>query len=229
MPIRINLLAEQQAADELRRKDPVKRSIWIAAVVLGVVLSWSASLQYKIITARNGAAALTKQWEEMEPAFNRVEDERKKISALRQKHSALDQYATNRFLWAGTLNALQQSLVDNVQLVRFKVDQAYSYVEGVAGRTNSAVTVPGRPGFAKERITVVLDAKDYSARVAEQVPKFKDTLASQPYFQGFLQKTNGVRLTSLSAPQTDLVSQGNLYVSFGLQLVYQEKERTLHE
>ena len=29
MAIRINLLAESQAAEEMRRKDPVKRAVWI--------------------------------------------------------------------------------------------------------------------------------------------------------------------------------------------------------
>ena len=38
MPIRINLLAEAQAAEEMRRKDPVKRAVWIGGFVIFLVL-----------------------------------------------------------------------------------------------------------------------------------------------------------------------------------------------
>jgi len=42
MPIRLNLLAEAQAAEEARRRDPVKRAIWIGALLVSVVLVWSS-------------------------------------------------------------------------------------------------------------------------------------------------------------------------------------------
>ena len=45
MPIRINLLAEAQAAEELRRKNPVKRGIWIGGFLVLVVILWIAKLQ----------------------------------------------------------------------------------------------------------------------------------------------------------------------------------------
>ena len=48
MPIRINLLAEAQAAAELRRKNPVKRGIWIGSFLVCVVLLWIAKLQLDI-------------------------------------------------------------------------------------------------------------------------------------------------------------------------------------
>jgi len=47
MAIRLNLLAETQAAEELRRKDPVKRVGWIGALLIAIMLVWSSSLQLK--------------------------------------------------------------------------------------------------------------------------------------------------------------------------------------
>ena len=41
MPIHINLLAEAQAAEELRRRDPVKRAIFIGISLVIVALMWS--------------------------------------------------------------------------------------------------------------------------------------------------------------------------------------------
>ena len=49
MPIRINLLAEAQAAEDLRRRDPVKRSIYVAVCFVVMVLVWISSLQVKIM------------------------------------------------------------------------------------------------------------------------------------------------------------------------------------
>ncbi len=34
MPIRLNLLAEAQAAEEMRRRDPVKRALWLAGLII---------------------------------------------------------------------------------------------------------------------------------------------------------------------------------------------------
>ena len=53
MPIRINLLAEAHAAEELRRKDPVKRGIYGAVVVVSCVLIWALTLQLKIMAAKH--------------------------------------------------------------------------------------------------------------------------------------------------------------------------------
>ena len=37
---RINLLAEAQAAEELRRRDPVKRATWLGAFLVAAILAW---------------------------------------------------------------------------------------------------------------------------------------------------------------------------------------------
>ena len=71
-----------------------------------------------------------------------------------------------------------------------------------------------------------LDGRDFSERVAEHVPLFKDSLANSMFFQTCLQKTNSIRLTSLSAPQAE--KKGPCVV-FGLQLNFQDKERRLYE
>jgi hypothetical protein len=52
MPLRLNLLAETQALEDMRRRDPVKRAIWVG-VFLGVaILLWSSSLQLKAMIVK---------------------------------------------------------------------------------------------------------------------------------------------------------------------------------
>jgi hypothetical protein len=53
MPIKINLLAEAQIAEDLRRSDPVKRAIFIGALLVALALVWSSSLQLEAMIAKS--------------------------------------------------------------------------------------------------------------------------------------------------------------------------------
>jgi len=54
--------------------------------------------------------------------------------------------------------------------------------------------------------------------------RYKQAIGNVPYFQNNLQKTNGVLLTSLSAPQIGPLGR-NPYVMFNLQCYFPEKVR----
>jgi hypothetical protein len=224
MPIRINLLAETQAAEEMRRKDPVKRSIWIGGFVVFVVLLMAATLQFKIIAERMTVSTLQASWKTIEKQVQEVNEHRNETRELEQKLSALSQFTTNRMLWANALNALQYTPVDGVQLVHIRTEQIFALNEGTKPRTNGTVVVPGRPATVTEKIVLSLDGRDFSA--GDQVPKYKESLSAYPYFSARLQKTNNVQLTSLSAPVAD---GGRTFRAFGLQLFFEEKERRLYE
>jgi hypothetical protein len=226
MPIRINLLAEAQAAEEMRRRDPVKRAIWIGAFFVAVVLIGALSLQLKISAVRSDITTLAGGWKSIETQVKDIEVKRAATRELELKVSAIEQFTTNRLLWASVLNGLQRSVVDSVQLVRFKAEQTYVINEAVKGRTNTTGVISGKPASATEKIVVSLDGRDFSARPADQVPHFKDSLLNAPFIAENLQKTNKIQLTSLSAPQFE---GARAFVGFGLQLFFQEKERNLHE
>ena len=66
MPIRINLLAEQQAADELRRRDPVKRATWAGGFLVGVLTVWSGYLQVKLMAATSEVNRYESEWKKLE-------------------------------------------------------------------------------------------------------------------------------------------------------------------
>jgi hypothetical protein len=219
MPIRINLLAEAQAAEEMRRKDPVKRSIWIAGFVVFSVLLVSVTLQFKIMAARSDVSSLQMSWKRIEKDVQDVNDHRNKKRDIEQKLSALDQFTTNRLLWANALDALQHTPVADVQLTRIRTEQVFALNEVPAAKGAEA-----KSATVTEKTQVWLEGKDFLN--GEQVPRFKQSIAGQAYFQEHLQKTNKVQLTSLSAPQAEF---GRSYREFGLQLFFQEKERRLYE
>lgn len=224
MPIRINLLAEAQAAEEMRRKDPVKRAVWIGGFVVFVVLLCAATLQFKIIVAKSEVSGLQGNWKTIEKQVKEINDHRNNARELEQKLSALNQFTTNRMLWASALNAFQYTPVDGVQLVRVHAEQTFTVNEGSKPAPDGKGAA--KPTTVTEKTIVMIDGRDFSSRPGDQVPRFKQTLASYPYFESVLQKTNKIQLTSQTAPQMEF---GKSFVGFELKLFFEEKERHLYE
>jgi len=223
MPIRINLLAEALAAEELRRRDPAKRAVYIGLLLVALALVWSSSLMLKGMMAKKDLGQVQNEIQTRTNEYDRVQANTKKISDAQTKLDDLQKLSAGRFLQGSLLNALQQTTVPGVQLIRLRVDQTYSYTEGTKSQTNRFGVVAGRPPTATERVVVTLDAKDSSANPGDQVNKFKDVVAQQSYFQAMLDKTNGVRLASLSSPQTG--PDGKPYVLFTLECHYLDRSR----
>src|SRR5437879_2406861 len=162
MPIRLNLLAEAQAAEEMRRRDPVKRALWAAALLTSLMLAWSSWLQLKAMSASQELGRAQAQMGAFTNEYKQVLDNQRKADEIKQKLSALRQLSANRFLQATLLNALQQPSVEDVQLVHLKTEQTYAYAEATKSRTNDNRVLPAKPAAATERIVVTLDASDSS-------------------------------------------------------------------
>ena len=226
MPIRINLLAEAQAAEEDRRKDPVKRGSYLAAAVVCLILLWGLGLQVKLVAARSRLGSLETKWKAIEKDYLLAVDAQRKNIEIENKLLALHQLNTNRFLWGNVLNGLQQTMggMDDVQLARLKGEQSYAVMDGTPNRTNGTKVIPGRPPTATEKISVILEARDTSAQAGKHISQFKEAIAAVPFFKESLEKTNGVRLLSRSAPQAD-PNNHEPFVMFSLQCFFPEKTR----
>lgn len=226
MPIRINLLAELHAAEEERRKDPVKRGLIGAAIVVGLVVLWAASLQVKVLTAHRRLGALQSQWKSIEKSYESAVSVQRRFGDAQEKLGALRDMSTNRFLWGNVLNAFQQTLinVEDVQVVRLKADQTYVLAEPTPNRTNGTTVVRGKPGTATERIQLAIDGRDGSPQAGSRILNFKNAIAAQSYFQQNLARTNGLRLINQSPPQQDHGASGQ-FVMFSLECAFPEKVR----
>jgi hypothetical protein len=226
MPIRINLLAEHQAAEEERRKDPVKRGLIAAAAVVAVVALWAASLQVKVMAANRQLGSLQAHWKSIEKDYEAAVATQRRHMEVEEKLAALREMSTNRVLWGNVLNAFQQTLnnIDDVQVVRFKAGQTYVLTEPTPGRTNGTTVVRGKPGTATEKVVLSIDAMDSSPQAGSRITAFKDAIANQQYFQENLARTNGMRLTSRSAPQQIQGASGQ-FVMFTLEGAFPEKTR----
>ena len=214
MPIRINLLAEAKAAEDLRRHDPVKRVIYCGAFLVAVALGWSSSIQLEGMLAKKAVTDRRTMIELRTNEYQHVMISQQKVAEAKQKLDAVKNLSNSRFLQGNLLNALQQVHVDNVRLTRLKVDQNYFFKN---------VATPASSGTVTEKIVVSLEARDSGANPGDQVNKMKDAVANQPYFKAALNKTNGVQLINLSASQ--LGPDGKPYVPFTLECIFPEVTR----
>jgi len=223
MPIRLNLLAEAQAVEDLRRRDPIKRVICGGLLLVALMLVWWSWLQLRVMVAHADLSQIEGQIQSHTNAYQVVLVNQRKIAGAKDNLFALKKLTTDRFLQGNLLNALQEATVPGVQLTRLRVDQTYVATEGTAAQASSTRIALGHPGTVKEKIVVTLDARDYSSSPGDQVNKFKDAISRQPYFQAELDKTNGVRLTNLSPPQVG--PDGKPSVMFTLECIYPSQTR----
>lgn len=221
MPIRINLLAEAKIAEELRRRDPVKRAIYCGVFLVVFALVWSSSLQLEILISKKDLSRVQAAITTRTNDYQSVLESQRKVTAYRKKLDALQQVNAARFLQGDILNALQLATMDGVQLMRVRMNQTYLTTPAVASRTEKNRVIPARPASAAEKIVLSLDAKDSSAYAGDAVDKFKEIIASQAYFKSRLNPTNAVKLISLSSPQ--MSPDGRPYVLFNLECYFSDK------
>jgi hypothetical protein len=149
MPIRINLLAEQQAAEEARRRDPVKRALWVAGGLLALMLLWAGLLQLKLASAKGSLAGYEAKLQSVEENSKEARLNWSTASQLESRIANLQRYSTNRFFSADLLDALQQVALDDVRIIQLQTAHAYSTNADSTFRTNLVFPVAGsRKGWS---------------------------------------------------------------------------------
>ncbi len=225
MPIRLNLLAEAKAQEELRRKDPVKRVIGAGVLLVVLMLAWSSSLQVRALLAKGAANGTEAQLASRTNQYRIALENQQQVTDTKQKIASLRYMAANRFLHGSLLDALQRTTVPDVQLARLRTEHTYTRIEAVKGGTTGVDGKPvtAKPATCTERVTIALEARDTAANPGDHVTKFKQVIADSAYIKGLLGSTNEVRLASITPPIT--ASGMKPYVSFTLECRLPEKTR----
>jgi len=222
MPIRINLLSEAQAAEDLRRRDPVKRAIIGGAFFLTLSLVWYSSTWLAYMMDKQKLGSVEADIQTRTNQYAQVQSELKKIGDVQNRLESLGHLNSMRFLQGSMLNGLQQIYVPNVQLTHLRLEQTFSSMPAVSAKTNSAgVVTPAHPAGIVEHVILHIDAKDYSANPGDQVNHYKDAILQQDYFKSALD-ADGVKLSALSQLQTG--SDNRPYVVFSLECRLHDKQ-----
>src|SRR3954454_17535546 len=98
MPIRLNLLAETQAQEDMRRRDPVKRALAIGVLLVVAMGVWSLTLWFKAMIYKNEVSTLETRVKTHEQEHIEVMNDQKALVEITQKLAALQQLTTTRFL-----------------------------------------------------------------------------------------------------------------------------------
>jgi len=121
------------------------------------------------------------------------------------------------------LNALQQTMIKDIQVIRVKGDQQYSTeAPRTIGAGANKVTIPGG---VVEKTSLFIDAKDYNPN-AQTYDKFKETLSNYAFFANLLGPRNAFILNgTLSAPMADPTDPSKQFVIFKLGSHFMEVKR----
>jgi hypothetical protein len=221
MPLQINLLAEQQLEEEMRRKDPVKRGYWAAALVAVLALIWVFSLQMTLWVAKSTTARAKIELESREKKASQVRTNLITTGNVERKLQSLNELAVNRVLWAPVLDALQFCMVDNIQVLNLRVNQKYTVDPGV--RANVRAGIKEVSASSREQIVLLINAKCYAAE--DQIMLFKRNIQNHANFKSVFTNDNSVRMTPPSLRQQDPADPSRSFVTFSLECYYPEKVR----
>jgi len=225
MPIRINLLAEAQAAEEARRRDPVKLSIWIGSFVVCLVALWIFKLQLDLLFANRTFRAEEKMWENLQKPYYEALTNRATITRMEAKLASLNRLSTNRFLWGTLLDALQQVSVEGVVVKNIKGTQSFRVDPGTPSKTVDGKTKPAIPAFSVAQCSVEIRGCDYAVE-EQSYSRYKEQLNQLPYFLTRLGVNEGFTLSgSLGQATSDPQDPARLYVNFTLICHFPEVRR----
>src|SRR5688572_22389187 len=146
MPIRINLLAEQQAAEEARRKDPIKRTMVLGGTLVFATILWTLMTFMQVKAKRSEFVNEEARFKELDEKAKAARIMQAEIGDLERRIVSLDRYSTNRMLWANMLDALQRATVDQIRLKNVTANQRYvTNGPTVFFSTNIAVAFDKKP------------------------------------------------------------------------------------
>lgn len=216
-------MAEAQAAEELRRKDPVKRGIWIASFLVLAVILWIAKLQTDIMFENSRYSRIDGEWKSKVAKYTTVTNNQVKTVDVEKKLSALDNLRTNRFLWGPVLNALQKTVFEDIQVTRIRGVQTFAKENDSSIGTGSSRRFI--PGGMVEKDSLYIEAKDLKPN-EQTYNKYKEALGNSDYFIKALGRKDGFVIDGTLGPLTvDPINPNRQFVTFNLVTHYPDTRR----
>ncbi|MEQ2009070.1 MAG: hypothetical protein ABMA26_20000 [Limisphaerales bacterium] len=221
MPIRINLLAEEQYLAEMRRRDPVKRGAWLGGFMVFLMLLWWGWLLFSSHNAKNALAGHEASLKRIEGKSKETGDQIKKAGDIEKNIHGLNRMATNRVLWSACMNALQDCTLPQIQVTRVRAEQNYNLVPAVLSKERGK----SKPASSTERIILVITARDYGRPEDESSVTFKKRINDHPWFKQHLAKENPISFKGFSNPTADKDDSARVFVSFTMECAFTEQVR----
>ena len=179
-----------------------------------VVLIWIGNLEWQVILEKRDYNKVDADWKSKLTKYSNVTNEQAKIADVGRKLDKLDCLSTNRFLWAPVLNALQKTMVDQVQVTRLRGEQTVTRED--AHEIGSGANRHKVPAGSVEKVNLYIEAKDL--RPGDQnYTKYKENLGSFEFFVKRLERHDGFVMDGTLGPLTvDPVDPSKEFVTFTL-------------
>ncbi|MBI5801904.1 MAG: hypothetical protein HZA92_14430 [Verrucomicrobia bacterium] len=220
MPIRINLLAEEQYLAEMRRRDPVKRAAWLGGFLAVLALSWWGWLIFSKGLANQSLEGHKTSFTRIEKSAKEIADHQKRTGEIERNIHALHRMVTNRVLWSGCLHALQEITRDPIQVTRIQVNQGYTLQPAVLSKERGK----SKSASSTEVIRLVVTARDYGAADQNYI-KFKERVEEHPWFKQHLVKENAITFKGFTDPTPDKDDPGRVFVTFTMECAFTDQFR----
>ncbi len=219
----VNLLAEHLEDERSKQRDPVRWTLTVTSCLAALLLGVGGLLYWKTRTALQ---ELDRNKEHL-ASLEEVADTVARYSAKAREHEGimtdLHQQATNRFLWALPLDALQSAVVADVQVARLHLSQTTAYTPAVKpDRDIDGKMFPGQPAFTVEKSLLSISAKDFGEPPMRD--GFIQAIGQQPYFKANLRTANSIRLVDLLPRHVDAEVGDRSYVPFTIECVFKERK-----
>lgn len=186
--IRINLLAETLAEEEMRRRDPVKRAYVVAALLFGLTVGWLLHARSNATKAEDQLRDLELKWTKLKPRCGQVTNNRVRTREIDKiVLPALERLATNRFLWSHTLDALQYCMIPDIEVTELLGRHSYSN-KGYSVDPITKKAIEYRVTSVTETVTLTLKCSDFAPESARNHIRYMDNLVSFQYFRERLRK-----------------------------------------
>jgi hypothetical protein len=219
--IRINLLAEELAAEEMRRRDPAKRGMYAAGALVGLVMVWAMLMQSKVMSSNSQLQQVQSEWDSLEKKDKLAKTNLLTAALVENKLDAIARLSTNRFLWTAPLNALQFCMVDGIEVLQVVGSQTYSNKSiSVDPVTSKALPKP-KVTSVTETATMTIRCNDLAADSEANHIKFMNLLAfTNAYFRDNLRRPDPVTLEG-----TRIRAEGTKPATFMIKCYFLPKQR----
>ncbi|HEY1173060.1 MAG TPA: hypothetical protein VGH19_16955 [Verrucomicrobiae bacterium] len=218
MPIKINLLAEEQLTEELRRKDPVKRGVYVAVALLVLMLLWAGVSWLGLSKEKARLVDVNATLASLEKDAKLAEGNQKKIKDNQYKMDMLKKMSAVRPLWAPVLDTLQRVSVEDVHVLRIRVEQVYHVTPAIVPARGSGGKP--KPASARQVMLMIIEAQDNSERL-DSYSKLREQLSVA--LKEHLGTNGTVSLKTLNQAREN--ADGKKYLTFTLECGFTEVNR----
>ncbi|PYI86251.1 MAG: hypothetical protein DME26_09405 [Verrucomicrobia bacterium] len=222
--ITLNLLAEEQLAEQANARDPVKTTIAIGASVLMLMVLCGSLLSVAAAQKRTDANVLQARWDALVAA--QATTAGADFKALKSYADELATLNRSRALYAYQLALIKDLVPDSVQLGRINLTLNVEVREvGGAAGGDAGKEKPSKAPKSKtiEHLSLQLDGKALSSRPELEVDKFLQVLRANPDFSGQVEQIQ-LRSIARSPVTADSTGLNVPSASFVIDCQYKEQK-----